>query len=267
VATSAAGTLRRIAQPGASESRGLSAVALTDRETLSGNTRHMPVTNSRYESAVALRTGDRTSEAELIDRLQRGDEAAFTWLVDTYSPSLKRLALVFVSVDAVAEEVVQETWMAVLTGVGRFEGRSSLKTWLFKILTNRAKTRAGREKRTVGFSELEPEDGDGPVVGPERFLPPDDPNFAGHWSTPPYPWSVTAEQAVLRRETMDVLRRGFENLPRSQRTVVMLRDVEGWPAHEVCAALELSEANQRVLLHRGRSRLRSILEKYFAEDA
>ena len=91
----------------------------------------MPVTNGRYEWAVALRTGDRTSEGELIDRLQRGDEAAFTWLVDTYSPSLKRLALVFVSVDAVAEEVVQETWLAVLTGIARFEGRSSLKTWLF----------------------------------------------------------------------------------------------------------------------------------------
>jgi RNA polymerase sigma-70 factor, ECF subfamily len=227
----------------------------------------MPVTNGRYESAVALRAGDRTSDADLIDRLQRGDEAAFTWLVDTYSPSLKRLALVFVSVDAVAEEVVQETWLAVLTSVGRFEGRSSLKTWLFKILTNRAKTRAAREKRTVRFSELGPEDGEGPVVGPERFLPPDDPNFPGHWSIPPYPWSVTAEQAVLRRETMEVLRRGFENLPRSQRTVVMLRDVEGWPAHEVCAALELSEANQRVLLHRGRSRLRSLLETYFAEDA
>jgi len=227
----------------------------------------MPVTSGRYESAVAVNTGDRTSEAELIGRLQRGDEAAFTWLVDTYSPSLKRLALVFVSVDAVADEVVQETWLAVLTGVGRFEGRSSLKTWLFKIVTNRAKTRAAREKRTIQFSELRPEDGDGPAVSAERFLPPDDPSFPGHWSTPPYPWSVTAEQAVLRRETMEVLRQGFENLPRSQRTVVMLRDVEGWPAHEVCAALELSEANQRVLLHRGRSRLRAILETYFAGDA
>jgi RNA polymerase sigma-70 factor, ECF subfamily len=227
----------------------------------------MPVTSVRYDMAVALRTMDRTSEAELIDRLQRGDEAAFTWLVDTYSPSLRRLALVFVSVDAVAEEVVQETWLAVLTGIARFEGRSSLKTWLFKILTNRAKTRAVREKRTVGFSELGPEDGDGPAVSPERFLPADDPSFPGHWSTPPRPWSGAIEQAVLRRETMEVLRRGLENLPRSQRTVVMLRDVEGWPAHEVCAALELSEANQRVLLHRGRSRLRSILETYFAEDA
>jgi RNA polymerase sigma-70 factor (ECF subfamily) len=227
----------------------------------------MSVTNGRYESAVALKAEDRTSESELIDRLQRGDQDAFTWLVDTYSPSLRRVALVFVSVDAVAEEVVQETWLAVLTGIGRFEGRSSLKTWLFKILTNRAKTRAVREKRTVRFSELGPEDGDAPALSPERFLPPDHPSFPHHWSTPPHPWSMVAEQAVLRRETMEVLRRGLETLPRSQRTVVTLRDVEGWPANEVCAALELSEANQRVLLHRGRSRLRSILETYFAEDA
>ena len=240
---------------------------MTDRETPAGIACHVPVTKRRYELAVALRTGDRTSEAELIDRLQSGDEAAFTWLVDTYSLSLKRLALVFVSVEAVAEEVVQETWLAVLTGLGRFEGRSSLKTWLFKILTNRAKTRAAREKRTVLFSELRSEEGDGPVVSPERFLPPDHPSFPGHWSSPPHPWAIATEEAVLRRETMEVLRRGLENLPRSQRTVVMLRDVEGWPADEVCSALELSEANQRVLLHRGRSRLRSILERYFAEDA
>jgi len=216
---------------------------------------------------VALVAAKHTSEAELIDRLRSGDEAAFTWLVDTYSPSLKRLALAFVSVDAVAEEVVQETWLAVLTGIGRFEGRSSVKTWLFKILTNRAKTRGAREKRTLRFSELEPEDQDGPAVSPERFLPPDHPSFPGHWSTPPHPWSGVAEQVAVQRETIEVLRRGLESLPRSQRLVVTLRDVHGWPAHEVCAALELSEANQRVLLHRGRSRLRSILEIYFAEDA
>src|SRR5690242_3194034 len=241
--------------------------AVTTRNAFGYLGRHMPVTSDRYEIAVALKAEDRGSEAALIDRLQRGDEAAFTWLVDAYSPSLKRLALVFVSVDAVAEEVVQETWLAVLTGIARFEGRSSLKTWLFKILTNRAKTRAVREKRTVQFSELGPEDGGGPAVSPERFLPADDPSFPGHWSTPPHAWAGTIEQAVLRRETMEVLRRGLENLPRSQRTVVMLRDVEGWPADEVCAALELSEANQRVLLHRGRSRPRAILETYFAEDA
>ena len=207
------------------------------------------------------------TEAELVDRLRSGDEAAFTWLVDTYSTSLKRLALGFVAGEAVAEEVVQETWLAVLTGIDRFEGRSSLRTWLFKILTNRAKTRGAREGRTVTFSELESTDRDEPAVSPERFLPADHPSFPGHWATPLHAWSAVAEQAIVRRETMEVLRRGLESLPRAQRAVVTLRDVQGLPANEVCAALSLSEANQRVLLHRGRSRLRAILEKYFAEDA
>ena len=207
------------------------------------------------------------TEAELIDRLRSGDEAAFTWLVDTYSPSLKRLALGFVAGEAVAEEVVQETWLAVLTGINRFEGRSSLRTWLFKILTNRAKTRGAREGRTVTFSELESAHRDEPAVSPERFLPADHPSFPGHWATPPHMWSAVAEQAIVRRETMEVLRRGLERLPPAQRAVVTLRDVQGLPADEVCAALRLSDANQRVLLHRGRSRLRAMLEKYFAEDA
>ena len=206
-------------------------------------------------------------DADLIDRLRSGDEAAFTWLVDTYSPSLKRLALGFVAGDSVAEEVVQETWLAVLTGISRFEGRSSLKTWLFKILTNRAKTRGAREARTVTFSELESAQDDEPAVSPDRFLPADHPSFPGHWATPPYSWSAAADQTIVRRETMEVLQRGLETLPRSQRIVVTLRDVEGLSADEVCATLNLSEGNQRVLLHRGRSRLRAILEKYFAEDA
>jgi len=207
------------------------------------------------------------TEGELIDRLRSGDEDAFTWLVDTYSPSLKRLALGFVQGEAVAEEVVQETWLAVLTGINRFEGRSSLRTWVFKILTNRAKTRGAREGRTVTFSDLESAARDEPAVSPERFLPPDHPSFPGHWATPPHTWSAVAEQAIVRRETMEVLRRGLESLPPAQRTVVTLRDVQGLLADEVCAALSLSEANQRVLLHRGRSRLRAILEKYFADDA
>ena len=218
-------------------------------------------------SQVAVPVTKLATEAELIDRLRSGDEAAFTWLVDTYSPSLKRLALGFVAGEAVAEEVVQETWLAVLTGIDRFEGRSSLKTWLFKILTNRAKTRGAREGRTVTFSELESAHRDEPAVSPERFLPADHPSFPGHWATPLHAWSAVAEQAIVRRETMEVLRRGLESLPPGQRAVVTLRDVRGLPANEVCATLSLSEANQRVLLHRGRSKLRAILEKYFAEDA
>ncbi len=213
-------------------------------------------------------TDTRSPEADLIDRLRSGDEATFVCLVNTYSASLKRLALAFVSTDAVAEEVVQETWLAVLTGITRFEGRSSVKTWIFKILTNRAKTRAIRERRTINFSELEdPNEPDQPAVDPSRFLPAAHPMYPGHWASPPEAWSASAEDAVVGREMMGVLQRELDRLPPGQRVVVALRDVHGWPAAEVCDVLGLSEANQRVLLHRGRSRLRGVLEAYFAENA
>jgi RNA polymerase sigma-70 factor (ECF subfamily) len=210
----------------------------------------------------------RCAEADLIDRLRGGDEGAFVCLVNTYSASLKRVALAFVSNDAVAEEVVQETWLAVLTGLDRFEGRSTIKTWIFKILTNRAKTRAIREKRTIAFSALEDDAAaDQPAVDPARFLPASHAMWPGHWASPPEHWSSSAEDAVLGRETMGILQRGLESLPPAQRMVVALRDVHGWPAAEVCDVLGLSEANQRVLLHRGRSRLRGALEVYFAGHA
>jgi len=209
-----------------------------------------------------------SAEADLIERLRGGDEAAFVCLVNAYSASLKRLALAFVSTDAVAEEVVQETWLAVLTGIASFEGRSSVKTWIFKIMTNRAKTRAIRERRTISFSVLEnPLEPGQPAVDPARFHPADHPTFPGHWASPPGAWSASAEDAVLGREAMGVLQRELDRLPRAQRVVVALRDVHGWPAAEVCEALGLSEANQRVLLHRGRSRLRGALEAYFTENA
>jgi RNA polymerase sigma-70 factor (ECF subfamily) len=217
---------------------------------------------------MALIAELRISDVDLIDRLRGGDEDAFVWMVNTYGGSLKRLALAFVSVEAVADEVVQETWLAVITGISRFEGRSSVKTWLYKILTNRAKTRAMREKRTIVFSEL---DGASPrgeaAVDPERFLPADHPVNPGHWASPPDQWSGSAEDEVVGREMMEVLRRGLDALPPAQRAVVSLRDVHGWPAAQVCEALALSEANQRVLLHRGRSRLRGVLEDYFAGKA
>ena len=209
-----------------------------------------------------------SSEADLIDRLRDGDEAAFVCLVNLYGASLRRLALAFVPSEAVAEEVVQETWLAVLTGIAHFEGRSSVKTWIFKILANRAKTRALREKRTISFSELEnPFERDGPAVDPARFLPASHPTWPGHWANPLDSWSGSAEDAVVGRETMDVLQRGLDRLPPAQRVVVALRDVQGWPAAEVCEVLGLSEANQRVLLHRGRSRLRGVLESYFKDNA
>jgi RNA polymerase sigma-70 factor (ECF subfamily) len=207
----------------------------------------------------------RDSDAELIERLRHGDEAAFGRLMDAYSAPLLRLAVVFVQSRSIAEEVVQETWMAVVTGIGRFEGRSSVKTWLFKILTNIAKTRALRERRTIPFSEFDVDNSDEPAVDPGRFLPASHPQWPHHWATPPQPWSMGPEGTALDRETLAVLRRALEDLPRAQRVVVALRDVHGWPAADVCTALDLSEANQRVLLHRGRSRLRGVLERYFAE--
>jgi len=207
----------------------------------------------------------RDSDAELVDRLRDGDEAAFAGLIDAYSAPLLRLAVTFVQSPAVAEEVVQETWMAVVAGISRFERRSSVKTWLFKILTNIAKTRALRERRTIPFSEFEVDNSDEPAVEAERFLPASHPQWPHHWATPPQPWSMGPEGTALDRETMAVVRRALEDLPRAQRVVVALRDVHGWPAADVCAALDLSEANQRVLLHRGRSRLRAVLERYFSD--
>jgi len=210
----------------------------------------------------------RSAEADLIDRLRGGDEAAFVSLVNAYSASLRRLALAFIPNDAVADEVVQETWLAVLTGIARFEGRSSVKTWIFKILANRAKTRAIRERRTINFSGLDdPFEPDQPAVDPARFLPASHPTWPGHWASPLDSWSASAEDAVVGREMMGVLHRELDRLPESQRVVVALRDVQGWPAAEVCEVLGLSEANQRVLLHRGRSRLRGALENYFKDNA
>jgi len=217
---------------------------------------------------VALIAEVRISDADLIDRLRGGDEAAFVWMVNTYGGPLRRLALAFVSVEAVADEVVQETWLAVITGISRFEGRSSVKTWLYKILSNRAKTRAIRERRTIVFSDLDGGIAPGEAaVDPARFLPADHAENPGHWASPPDHWSSSAEDKVVGRETMEVLRRGLDALPPAQRVVVSLRDVHGWPSAQVCEALGLSEANQRVLLHRGRSRLRGVLEDYFAANA
>ena len=207
----------------------------------------------------------RDSDTELVERLRDGDEATFARLIDAYSAPLLRLAVTFVQSRAVAEEIVQETWMAVVTGIGRFEGRSSVRTWLFKILTNKAKTRALTERRTISFSDFDPNDTDEPAVDPSRFLPASHPQWPGHWATAPQPWSMGPEGTALDRETLAVLRSALEALPRAQRVVVALRDVHGWPAADICAALDLSEANQRVLLHRGRSRLRAVLERYFSD--
>jgi RNA polymerase sigma-70 factor, ECF subfamily len=212
---------------------------------------------------LTLRTAD-SDEALLVAALRRGDERAFAELVARHGRVMLRIAQSHVHSRAVAEEVVQETWIAVLRGVARFEGRSSVKTWIFRILINRAKTRAEREGRCVPFSCLsadEDDDWDG-AVAPERFQHPE---FPGGWSQPPADWRTIPEGRLLGRETVEQFKAAMADLPPRQQQVVALRDVEGWSAEEVCEALELSEGNQRVLLHRARSKLRAALETYLDE--
>jgi RNA polymerase sigma-70 factor (ECF subfamily) len=198
-------------------------------------------------------------ESQLIEALRAGDEDAFAELTRTLHGSLVRVAQIYVSSRSVAEEVVQETWLAVLEGLDRFEGRSSLKTWIFRILANRAKTRAQRERRTIPFSALEPTRIQEPALEPERFRGADDPRWPGHWALPPQAWP---DEKLLSGETREKLSEAIEALPGSQRAVISLRDVEGWSPEEVCNALEISETNQRVLLHRARSKVRKALEGY-----
>jgi RNA polymerase sigma-70 factor (ECF subfamily) len=206
-----------------------------------------------------------TDDAIVIAALRRGDEAVFTQLVVAYSSSLLRLAQDFVRTRSVAEEVVQETWLAVLQGIDRFEGRSSLKTWLYRILVNKAKTRGVREARTVPFSALAPVDDEERAVPEDRFRGPDN-LWPGHWASPPRALDTVPEQRLLAREARERIVEALETLPDSQRVVVTLRDVAGWDSDEVCDALGLSEGNQRVLLHRGRAKLRAALERYIEED-
>lgn len=207
------------------------------------------------------------ADLELVEQLRRADEAAFVLLLDQYHTSLIRLALIYVSSHSIAEELVQETWLAVLQGIHRFEGRSSLKTWIFRILINQAKKRGQREGRQIPFSALwQPEaDPYEPAVEPERFRPAGDPREPGHWASGPASWEDVPESRLLSAETQAHLLKAIEALPPSQREVITLRDLEGWAAAEVCALLGLSEANQRVLLHRARSRVRRALEQYLAE--
>jgi RNA polymerase sigma-70 factor, ECF subfamily len=201
-------------------------------------------------------------EQALVEALRRGDEAAFEELVRMYHASLLRVARLYVSSPSVAEEVVQETWVGVLNGIGRFEGRSSLKTWIFRILTNTAKTRGIREGRSVPFSSLEHEVLSGPTVDPERFFPPDHAVAPGAWAAPPLP---LPEQVLLADETLRIVEAAIGALPPAQRAVITLHDVEGWSTDEIRNALELTETNQRVLLHRARARVRRALEEYAAE--
>ncbi|MEA2496956.1 MAG: hypothetical protein QOJ29_4867 [Thermoleophilaceae bacterium] len=197
-------------------------------------------------------------DADIVRALRAGDESVFAELVDAWSPGLMRMAQMFVRDRAVAEEVVQDTWIAVLRGIDRFEGRSSLKTWVYRILMNTAKTRGKREARSVPFSATV-SDAE-PSVDPDRFLDADH-RFAGGWMLGPGEW-LTPEEELLQGETRDAILEAIEQLPDGQRAVITMRDVEGFPPEEVAEALGISDGNQRVLLHRARSKVRAAIEKH-----
>lgn len=216
-------------------------------------------------SQVSGRPVPPAEEGQLLEELRRGEERAFATLLNRYHASLIRLARIYVRSSAVAEEVVQETWVGVLRGINQFEGQSSLKTWIFRILINRAHTRAERESRSIPFSALfDPAADPGePAVSPERFLAAGHPQWPGHWSSPPQDWGRSPEELLLSKEVRGRIKKAIEALPPSQREVVTLRDMEQWSSEEVCNALGISETNQRVLLHRARSKVRQALEDYF----
>lgn len=206
------------------------------------------------------------ADAELVTRLRGGDEAAFALVLDEWSPGMLRLARSFVSTPESAAEVVQDTWLAVLRGIDGFEARSTLKTWVFRILVNTAKRRATRERRSVPMSSLGSDAAEdaGPTVDPDRFQGPGEP-YPGHWRQLPAPFAAIApspEQRTLDAELAARLEDALACLPERQRLVITLRDVQGHSAEEVCAVLGISPANQRVLLHRARARVRARLEVY-----
>lgn len=216
--------------------------------------------------------GDETTPHSRIDpvaALRAGDEAAFTVLVAEHQASMLRIARRFVRTPATAEEVVQEAWMAALNGLDRFEGRSSLKTWLFRILANIARSRGKREARSMTFSELAGREvAIDEVAVDGRYFYGTDGVEPGHWATrEPRRWGSSAELRLLDRELRAEIDRAVEGLPEAQRLVVSLRDIEGWSSAEVRNALEISETNQRVLLHRGRTKVRRALNDYLRGEA
>ena len=219
-----------------------------------------PALRTRYFPAMS--DGTTGDDRDLVDALRAGDERAFAALIDGWSGSMLRMARLHVPTESVAEEVVQETWLAVLTGLHRFRGDSSLRTWVYRILLNQAKTRGVRERRTVPFASLtDDEDGrsDGPTVDPSRFQGAGDAHPGG-WRRFPEEWP---EQSLLSEEVRQVVARALEDLPPRQRAVVALRDLDGHTAEEVSELLMISPGNQRVLLHRGRAVVRAHLQRYY----
>jgi RNA polymerase sigma-70 factor, ECF subfamily len=204
-------------------------------------------------------------DQSLVERARNGDDAAFAVLVRRYSPMLMRLARMYVPTDALAEDVVQETWVAVVRGLERFEGRSSFKTWLFRILVNRAKTRGVREHRSIPFASVagagggnDGYDEEGPAVDPSRFT------SEGAWTSAPADWHDDPEAALDSAEALRIAREAIATLPERQKIVITLRDLEGLSSDEVRNVLDLSETNQRVLLHRARTKVRQALEDWIA---
>lgn len=206
----------------------------------------------------------RQEEAVLIERLLEGDEETFLQLVSKYQASMVRVARIYVKSGSAAEEVTQEAWMGLLKGLHRFEGRSSLKTWLFRILVNRAKTRRNKDLRSVPFSALGSGEGEEreDSVDPSRF------REGGAWGTmPPERWEKdTPEVLYLRQEARAFVEEELQKLPEKQRIVVTMRDVEGFSSKDVCNVLDVTETHQRVLLHRGRSKIRAALERYLESE-
>jgi RNA polymerase sigma-70 factor, ECF subfamily len=215
------------------------------------------------ESGVA-----RDADIELVDRLRAGDERAFMTLLERHSAAMLRLASVYLP-RAVAEEIVQDTWLGVLQGIGSFEARSTLKTWIFAILMNRTRTQLQREGRSVPFSAMSDPatKSDEPAVDPNRFIEiPDDPLWPYHWAASPKSWGDSPEDRLLSKEVQAEIQRAIEALPPDQREVITLCDIEGWEPAEVTTVLGISAGNQRVRLHRARSKVRRALELYFGEE-
>jgi RNA polymerase sigma-70 factor (ECF subfamily) len=228
-----------------------------DRHTM---TRSNPAAQGTAPAGGAASADD----AALVALLRAGDQDAFAALVDKFYMPMLRLAMLYVSSRAVAEDVVQEAWLGVLQGLDRFEGRSSLKTWIFRILTNRAKTRGEREHRSIAFSSLQPDnpETDEPTIDPEQFWPADHPQWANGWVSYPRSWEGLPEEHALTHELRAKIDQAIAALPPNQREVITLRDIEGWSAEEARMLLSLSEANQRVLLHRARAKVRTAIDQY-----
>ena len=206
-----------------------------------------------------------TSGAALVEALRRGDERAFAEVVERYHPMLRRIARGYVRTDEAVGDVVQETWIGVLRGIDRFEGRSSLRTWVVSILVNVARSHAVKEARTVPFTSLTRDDEAGSGFGPEQFQGADG-EYPGHWTTPPTPWTENPEASALAGETRSIVAQAVAALPEGQRSVITLRDVDGWSGPEVAEVLGISEGNQRVLLHRARAKVRMALDAHVSPD-